>query len=183
MHGPKGGQGDVLITCRSGLLAESLVPSPIEITSFSVSESTGLLLKILNKCDASLEEVNAAKALSEKLGGLPLAIDVIGKNIRAARKFKTIADFLPFYEKNQHALRKRSERGMRDVTYSKDLATVWETAFESLNYEVNNNANPDTVKLMLLLCLVGPGAIPQWLFQVPISVYPEEWKFLNNNTR
>ena len=154
-----------------------------EITAFSVSDSTGFFLKILSKSNASLEEVNAANTLSEKLGGLPLATDVIGKNIKAARKFKTATDFLPFYKKSHQALGKRSNPGIRDVTYSKDLAIVWETVVESLNCGVNDNTNPDAANMMLLLCLVGPGAIPQWLFQVPSSIYPEEWEFFNNYSR
>jgi len=73
---PNVGKGSILITCRSEVLAESLTISPIEIPPFTTNESSALILQILNKSNhnISAEESAATKQLSEKLGGLALAI-------------------------------------------------------------------------------------------------------------
>ena len=180
---PNVGQGDLLITCRSELLAESLATSLIEIPTFSTDESTALILQILNKSDMSTEETEATHNLSEQLGGLPLAIDIIAKNIKSSRRFRSVTEFLPYYERNRRTLHKRPKRDIRDITYSKDLETVWQTAFQSLDPIENKDANPDAARLIQLLCFVAPEAIPQWLFQTEVANYPKEWEFLRDDTR
>lgn len=177
------GQGDFLITCRSELLAESLAISPIEIPTFSTSESTALILQILNKSAVGPEETEATNRLSEQLGGLALAIDIIAKNIKTLRRFKSVVNSLPHYEQNRRTIHKRPRRGIRDITYSKDLRTVWRTAFQSLDPAENEDANPNTARLIKLLCFVAPEAIPQWLFQAKVSEYQKEWEFLHDDTR
>ncbi|KAM0421250.1 hypothetical protein ACHAPT_010972 [Fusarium lateritium] len=89
-------EGKVLITCRNEFLAESAAMSSVEIPSFLTEESAALMLQILKKPNAMPEEVEAARSLSEQLGGLALAIDIIAKNIKVSRKFKTVTDFLSY---------------------------------------------------------------------------------------
>ncbi|RWA07908.1 hypothetical protein EKO27_g7190 [Xylaria grammica] len=173
---PKVGQGDVLITCRSELLAESTAMFPIEVTTFSTEESTSLIFQILNRSAVDSEEIQAAASLAEQLGGLALAIDIIAKSIKISRRFKNIGEFLPYYEENYRALRHR--RGIRDVTYFKDLNTVWETAFATINPEFNPDVNPDAIRLMEILCFIAPEAIPQSLFRADKTKCPESWRFL-----
>lgn len=156
---------------------------PIEVTKFSIDESTALIFQILNRPAANTEEIQAADALAEQLGGLALAIDIITKNIKTSRRFNSIAEFLPFYEQNRRALGKRHRRGIRDITYSKDLDTVWETAFATIDSNINPNANPDAVRLMDVLCFLAPEAIPQWLFQGNEENIPEHWQFLTDDER
>ncbi len=177
------GQGDMLITCRSELLAESLATSLLEIPVFSIDESTTLILQILNKSDTSADEIEATYKLSEQLGGLPLAIDIIAKNIKSFGRFRSVTEFLPYYEQNRRALYKRPRRDIRDITYSKDPEAVWQTAFQSFDSVENKDANPDAAQLMQLLCFIAPEAIPQSLFQAELAKYPKEWEFLLDGNR
>ncbi|KAI1108245.1 P-loop containing nucleoside triphosphate hydrolase protein [Nemania sp. NC0429] len=169
---PTVGSGDVLITCRSEPLAESIAMFPIEVTTFSTQESTSLIFQILNRTALNSEETQAADALAERLGGLALAIEIIAKNIKASRRFKSIEEFLPYYEEHCVALRKRHRRGICDLTYSKDIDTVWETVFATINPEANPDANTDAIRLMEILCFVAPEAIPQSLFQGDEKDFP-----------
>ena len=178
---PESGRGNVLVTCRSEFLAESVAASSIEIPTFSTDESTTLIFKILNKTDAGEDETLAANDLSEQLGGLALAIDIMSENIK--RRFQSVREFLPHYEQNRHSLHKLPEREVRDPTYSKDLDTVWRLAFESLDESVNPGANGDAARLLQLLCFVAPEAIPQWLFQTTVADCPAEWRFLYDDIR
>ncbi|KAI1130670.1 P-loop containing nucleoside triphosphate hydrolase protein [Nemania abortiva] len=172
------GYGDVLITCRSEELAKSIAPSPIEVTTFSTQEGTSFIFQVLSRKVFNSGERRAADSLVGRLGGLPLAIDIMAKNIKASRHFRDIGEFLPYYEKNCIALKERHRRIIRDVTYSKDFDTVGETIFVTINPEVNPDVNPDAVRLMEILCFVAPEAIPQSLFQGDKKDCPEKWHFL-----
>lgn len=179
---PKVGKGDILITCRSELLAESLEPSMaiVEVPPFSNDQTTQLILQILNKTPASVEqdELQATRLLSEQLGGLALAVDIVARNMKMSRRFKSVAEFLPYYEKNRRSMNKR--KGTRKLAYTKDLDTVWQIAFESLDTEVQLEA--DAAKLLSLLCFVAPEAIPE-VFQPEDFDFPEEWSLLGDETR
>ncbi|KAI0867246.1 P-loop containing nucleoside triphosphate hydrolase protein [Hypoxylon argillaceum] len=180
---PKSGHGDVLITCRSKPLAESIALLPIEVITFSTQESVLLIFQILNREAQNSAETKAAESLAKKLGGLALAIDIIVKNIKASCRFNNIADFLLYYEEHRLALGKRHRQGIRDITYPKDLDTVWETAFAIINPIDNPSANSDAMHLMEILCLVAPEEIPQFLFQAEKRDWQEGWDLLNDNER
>lgn len=155
---PSVGHGCILVTCRSELLANSdTIATPIEVPPFSPAQSTDMILHILNEKSVPEEEASAVSELSNKLGGLALAIDIIAKHINSSRRFKSVAEFLPYFEQNEKSAFKRSERGGRDAWYSKDVETVWQTAFGSLS--------DDAAQLLGILSCMGSEAIPQFLFQ------------------
>ncbi|KAI1171207.1 P-loop containing nucleoside triphosphate hydrolase protein [Nemania sp. FL0916] len=180
---PKVGRGDVLIICRSELLAESIAMFPMEVAALSTQESTSLIFQILDREAVNSEEAQAAASLAEQLGGIALAIDIMARYIKISRRFGTVGEFLPYYEANRRALRKTRRRGIRGVAYFKDLDTVWETAFATINPEANPGANADAMHLMEILCFVAPEAIPQSLFQVDEQEYPDNWHFLINDEK
>lgn len=179
---PKVGQGDILITCRSELLAESLETSmaTIEVLPFSTDETTQLILQILDKTPASVkrDEMQATRTLSEQLGGLALAVDIVARNMKTSHRFKSVVDFLSYYEKNRLSMDKR--KVPHGLGYTKDLDTAWEIAFASLDTEVQPEA--DAAKLLRLLCFMAPEAIPE-LFQPEELMFPEEWSLLNDGGR
>ncbi|KAL8647404.1 MAG: hypothetical protein Q9210_005582 [Variospora velana] len=93
---PRTGNGSILVTCRSEILAASPAAVTIEIPAFTIDKSGELIINIMNRKNASEDENLAAHELSEKLGGLALAIDIVTKQIKTRKRFKTIRDFLPF---------------------------------------------------------------------------------------
>ncbi|KAI9671547.1 MAG: hypothetical protein M1817_003599 [Caeruleum heppii] len=171
---PTTGTGTILVTCRSELLAASPATVAIEVPTFTGQESGELMLKILNRTDAGLDEVLAARELSAKLGGLALAIDIIAKQIKVRKRFKSVREFLPYYDEHRRMLQKRPKRGIFDPYYAKDIDTVWQTAFEHLT--------PDAAHLMALFCFLAPEAIPQWLMESKGDL-PEPWCFLSDPER
>jgi hypothetical protein len=150
-------------------LAATPAAASIEVPTFTVDESSELMLQILNWQDISLDEVEASRDLSEKLGGLALVLDIIAKQVRTRKK--SIREFLPYYDEHHRTLHKRPKRGIIDPYYDKDLLTVWRPAFEDLSL--------DSAKLISLLCFVAPESIPQWLLIQEMTL-PEEWMFLSN---
>ena len=128
-------------------------------------------MNIINRKASTEDEVMAAHELSEKLGGLALAIDIVTKQIKTPKRFKTIRDFLPYYDQNHRTLHKRPKTGIVDPYYSKDIDTIWHTAFENLS--------PDAALLMSLFCFTAPEGIPQWILE-PKGEMPPGWEFLSH---
>ncbi|KAL9612957.1 MAG: hypothetical protein Q9167_002486 [Letrouitia subvulpina] len=119
---PVTGAGNILITCQSEPLAESLAATSIEIPTFNKEESGERILRILNRKNISQDDVSAAQELSEKLGGLALLLDIVAKRIKVTKRFKNVRDFLPYYEEHYRVLNKRL--GIVDPYYSKDGHTL-----------------------------------------------------------
>ena len=168
---PRTGNTSILITCRSKILAASPAAVAIEVPTFSKDEGSKLVLNIVNRKNADEDEDLAAHELSEKLGGLALAIDIVAEQINTPKRFKTIREFLPYYDQHYRDLHKRPKIGVFDPYYSKDIHTVWQTAFDHLQ--------ADAAWLMSLFCFMVPEDIPQCILE-PKSDMSQEWKFLSN---
>lgn len=155
---PRFGNGKILVTCRSDILADSdTIARSVEVPPFTVAESTDMILHILNKQGASEEETQATSEISKRLGGLALPIDIIARRIKISRRFKSIMDFLSYLERN-HSVLGRPEQTDLDIYDSKDLESVWSSIFEGVN--------DDATELLQILCFMGPEAIPEALFQI-----------------
>ncbi|KAH6847115.1 P-loop containing nucleoside triphosphate hydrolase protein [Chaetomium sp. MPI-CAGE-AT-0009] len=155
---PTVGRGKILVTCRSGLLAESgPVATSIEVPIFTVAQSTELILQILNNKSAATYEVAATNRLSAKLGGLALAVDIIAKQIKFSRHFTSVSDYYPEYlGPNQSSLLKRLRHQNGDLWYSKTFNKLWQTAFDNLT--------KDASEMLGILCFMSREDIPKDLF-------------------
>ncbi|KAL6692957.1 P-loop containing nucleoside triphosphate hydrolase protein [Trichoderma pleuroticola] len=102
---PTVGQGRILITCRSEILAGAgVIARSFEVPPFTLSESTQMILQITEQCEAPETEVQAAKELSGELDGLALAIDITAKHIKNSRRFRSIQDFIPVEDSKDELL-------------------------------------------------------------------------------
>ncbi|KAK0753794.1 hypothetical protein B0T18DRAFT_434388 [Schizothecium vesticola] len=158
---PTVGHGKILVTCRSMFVAEAdTIAQAIEVPAFTVPETTEMIHKILKRSTlgngGQLEE-NATDRLSSKLGGLPLAIDIVAKQIKLSRRFKSVAEYLSYIEDNQDSALQQPKRGGADPSYPRDMHNLWQPTFDELN--------EDAAELMGILCFMGPEAIPMFLFR------------------
>ncbi|KAK0710559.1 hypothetical protein B0T21DRAFT_297995 [Apiosordaria backusii] len=154
---PTVGNGRILVTCRSIFVAEAdTIARSIEVPVFTVPKTAQMIHRILNKRSApwSQLERDATNRLSSKLGGLALAIDIVAKQIKLSQRFKSVAEYVPYYEQNQEATMKRPKRGGGDPWYPRDLHNLWQPAFDNLS--------EDAAELMGILCFLGPEAIPSF---------------------
>ncbi|KAK1755394.1 P-loop containing nucleoside triphosphate hydrolase protein, partial [Echria macrotheca] len=159
---PTVGHGKILVTCRSMFVAEAdSIAEATEVPALTVPETTEMIYKILKRLTVGLNggqlEEDATNRLSSKLGGLPLAIDIVAKQIKLSRWFKSVAEYLPYFEDNQESALKRPKRGGADPWCPRDLHNLWQPAFDNLN--------EDAAELMGILCFMGPEAIPMFLFR------------------
>lgn len=156
-----------MVTCRSELLAASPAYEQVEILPFTVQESGQLLLNLANKRNSSDDELKAAEEIASLLDGLALALDVTARHILV--KKKTVRQFVEYFKENRPALRQPPKYSPKNRYYSKNLDTVWQTAFMNLGDEAG--------KLLSLTCFFAPDGIPRELLnrKVPQAA---RWAFL-----
>ncbi|KAK3291921.1 P-loop containing nucleoside triphosphate hydrolase protein [Chaetomium fimeti] len=155
---PTVGRGRILVTYRGQLLAESgPAATLLEVPAFTITQSTELILRILDEDPAMADEVKATNELSAKLGGLPLAVDAIAKQIKTSRQFRSVAEYLPYFEQNESSALKSPRRWTSNFWYLKNLDGLWQSDFDKLD----ENAS----RLLGILCFMSPESIPMFLFQ------------------
>ncbi|UKZ49079.1 hypothetical protein TrVGV298_003318 [Trichoderma virens] len=118
-----------------------------------------MILRITEQCEAPETEIQAAREISDELGGLALAIDITAKQIKNSRRFRSVQDFIPYLRRNPKAgyTRLKHSKGQDDYWYPHDLDNIWRIAFQNLS--------EDAAVLMNLICILSPESIPQYLFQ------------------
>lgn len=166
-HWPKSGSGQVLVTCRSELIAAPPAAHQLEVKPFDNLEASELLLRLAGRLTADDSERNSAEEIASLLGGLPLGIDIIARQIRV--KKKSMQEFLPYFKNNKPSLRIPPRYAPGNPYYSKNLATVWQTAFEGLSDEANN--------LLSIITFIAADGIPRLLLN-PTREVENTWSFL-----
>ena len=152
---PKIGCGSILVTCRSGIMADSIADSQLEIPTLAKSEGSALMLKRLGKIRPSEEEKLLAEDFSGILGGLALAIDVMSRHMRARQE--SLQEFLPYYKYHRRQLHKKPSGNIMNIAYDGDLESLWSISFDRLKEE--------TLETFEILCMFAPDKIPLDLFR------------------
>lgn len=107
-----------------------------------------LLRAIGGPVSPSPEEIQDARAISQALGGLPLALTQIGGFI--AQRRMRLKDFLPLYERNRPRIDARKPAG---TDYEHTLSTVWDMSFAKLS--------EDSTSLLKIMALLEPDGISE----------------------
>jgi hypothetical protein len=154
---PYGLRGAVLVTSKHPMLASDLTGEAIEVSKFSDEEGSVFLQKLLARKEYSSAELESAALLSHELGGLPLALQLMGKRVKS--QGGKIGRFLDSYRRNPGRLHKESSKGATDIFYDKTLATAWSASFSPLVDDA------DSLTLMSIMSCLGPEHIPKALFE------------------
>ena len=166
---PSTGHGQIVVTCRSELVAASPAAGAVEIPPFTREEGGTLLLRLARKTEVTDDDRSAAEELSEMLGGLALAIEITASQIFV--KKKSMKQFLPYFKKHKQSLRAPPRYAPTNPYYSQTLKTVWQTAFESLD---ENSSH-----LLGLVCFFAPDDIPRGIINTDDPI-PGTWPFLTD---
>ncbi len=152
---PLDGPGHLLLTTRDASSIRLAEPVPVEQMS---SEEGGELL--LHRASLLSQDVpfdgaeraarEDALALSERLGGLPLALDQAGAFI--AETAVSPAEYLRFYEAEGHRLRERSNELADHIS----VTTTFSVAFARVE-----RLDPAAADLLRLCAFLAPDAIPE----------------------
>ncbi|KAH8587395.1 P-loop containing nucleoside triphosphate hydrolase protein [Bisporella sp. PMI_857] len=121
---PTAGHSNIIVTCRSKFQVGLLVNKLIEVPTFTAQEGGDFILKRLGQRVTTGEDIKYSQRLSERLGGLALALEIAGKQIKHRKK--SVEQFLPFYNRNRQILNKEPTRGSKNPYCDRDLDSVWE---------------------------------------------------------
>ena len=137
----------------------------VEAPLLTDEEGGELILKISNKKEPQEDDIMVARELSNRLGGLPLAVDIIARLYKAREHSLSSRHFLSYYNDQLRALDKQAEFAMLSANYPEDSFihwtknnnTLWETVFAEITSEA--------ALWMSMICYMAPQNIPQWMLQ------------------
>jgi hypothetical protein len=138
---PPAGNGRVLITSQSAVWAPG---QAVEIPVLGIEVAAGFMVNRTGDPDRQ-----AAAALAEELGGLPLALEQAAAYIQATGA--TLAGYLSLFQDREADLLARGET----AAHPADLATTLGLALSRLGEE-----NPSAVGLLRLLSCLAPEPVP-----------------------
>jgi hypothetical protein len=138
---PPAGNGRVLITSRDALWPEG---EAVQVPVLDVDAAAGFLVDRAGDPDEQ-----AARALAEELGGLPLALEQAAAYTQASGG--SLAGYLALFQQRRGDLPTRGESS----GYPATVATTWALAFDHLEQSA-----PAAAGLLRLLAHCAPEAIP-----------------------
>ncbi|KAN0116792.1 hypothetical protein V8E51_002769 [Hyaloscypha variabilis] len=150
---PRSGFGSVLVTSRDPSIGVQIYPSSDRtiLGSLPVEDAISLLKRLTWNEDGAQDVDNAAKAIAERLEGLPLAIDQIGSVI--IRRRLSLPEFVQDYVRASGFHKLYNERRITNG-YEHSLGSVW--AFDSLEEE-----DKPAFSLLSVLSMLDPACIQE----------------------
>ncbi len=151
--------GHLLLTTRARALGG--LAQCIELTTFSPQQGALFLLRRSGRlapqaplAQASSDECAQALAISQELGGLPLALDQAGAYLEETGT--GLAGYLPIFQQRRAELLRQRRSLLKD--HPDPVATTWSLAFERVAAK-----NPAAADLLRLCAWLAPDAIPEEL--------------------
>ena len=149
---PRAMQGSVLVTTRNNEVAIDPCDKGIEVPVFGPDEGSQFLLDLVDRGKYSKDEKDAAKELSESLGGLPLALNLMAQQIKLGRK--KVRQLRDDYQRDP---RKHHRTRIKNFTYAHSLETVFRASFALLT--------PEAFAILGPMSFISPDGVPEALFQ------------------
>ncbi|KUM64147.1 hypothetical protein ACN42_g2951 [Penicillium freii] len=140
-------------------------PSGLDLGPLSQQDSLSLFNHLTTTSNEP--EVDAARQISDALGGIPLAISQMAGIIR--RQDLKLSEFLMDHE--EHASLYGTKFDTNLVTYRHSLSTVW--AFGKLK--------PQSQQLLELISFLDPDSIGEDLLEVSVEILSEGTPFKKSN--
>jgi hypothetical protein len=125
---PANSQGSILLTTRDPSAVHSPAFTGFQVLPFDDTTGSEVLLNLLGLDPNSSGNQAKAKAVTEALGGLPLALNQISGFIVQRRL--PLQDCLPLYQRNAVKIDAR-KTGLN--SYEHTLSTVWEMSVAKLS--------------------------------------------------
>src|ERR1019366_6873628 len=160
---PQIGQGHILFTTRAhsfGEIAQRLDIRKMEpeTGALLLLRRANILLPKISLDNATLEDRGTALEISQKLDGLPLALDQAGAYIKETPC--SLSEYLSRYQIRHQELLQIRGNEIQDY-YPATVATTWSLSFEKV-YQIN----PAAAELLNLCAFLAPDAIPEEIFTI-----------------
>ena len=154
---PRNNRGHVLITSRAQMFDSLGMARPLEMPPLSTEEAVAFLIARTGKEKASDDETDAARELSDELGGLPLALEQAAAYILQLRM--PLRRYLELYRTQGVPLIEKKHPVAADYHREADVppsvATTW-----LLNFEQVKKNSPAAADLLTVSSFLAPDEIP-----------------------
>ena len=147
--------GSVLITSRKENITVEMPIVSEEVGPFEGSEGSEFLMTILNQENMQDQDIKSVQELCYEMGGLPLALTVVGKHILI--KKMPVAGYHRLWRDSPTRSYERLGGLILDQ-YPYSLSKAWTMSFKSLK-DGEGHAS-----LFSILCFLGPDDIPSETF-------------------
>ncbi|CAI7656962.1 unnamed protein product [Penicillium viridicatum] len=164
------GSGSILVTSRDPSSKDMFTrrPSGLDLGPLSQQDSLSLFNHLTTTSNEP--EVDAARQISDTLGGIPLAISQMAGIIR--RQDLKLSEFLELYmDHEEHASLYGTKFDTNLVPYRHTLSTVW--AFGKLK--------PQSQQLLELISFLDPDSIGEDLLEASVGILSEGTPFKKSN--
>ncbi len=141
---PQGHAGHIILTSRDPNWRGAAAPVPV--SAFEAPEAAAFLIKRTGRIDQ-----DAAAALSNELGYLPLALEQAAAYVEATGR--TLGEYLDLYRHHRLQL---LERGTPSTDYPDTVRSTWLLSFEQVKA-----ASPAGADLLTLCAFLAPDALPR----------------------
>ncbi|GFF29222.1 Pfs and NB-ARC domain protein [Aspergillus lentulus] len=159
---PSCNHGHVLLTTLSPYLHTRLGYPGMHVRGVDEDAGAQILLRCAGVEEPDSPPVETAKAISRKVGGVPLALEQAGSFLRCG--LYSLQEFNRRFQEQFAKLTFKTPLYNCIGVYEKRHA-LW-TAFEKL-YDAAGQRSPDSIKLLHLAVFLGPGLIPASLIMYP----------------
>ncbi|GFG06925.1 hypothetical protein CNMCM6936_003658 [Aspergillus lentulus] len=159
---PSCNHGHVLLTTLSPYLHTRLGYPGMHVRGVDEDAGAQILLRCAGVEEPDSPTVETAKAISRKVGGVPLALEQAGSFLRCG--LYSLQEFNRRFQEQFAKLTFKTPLYNCIGVYEKRHA-LW-TAFEKL-YDAAGQRSPDSIKLLHLAVFLGPGLIPASLIMYP----------------
>jgi hypothetical protein len=151
---PNSGPGSIIVTSNNPTKREEgFAQHGLHIREFSDDIGAKFLLSLLDEPnDLGAEDIQAAHALAQLYGGLPLALRQAASFMRSKRCSPT--QFLAIYKSRFAEI-----EAFRVPNYQKTMVDVWSMSISTLS--------SDSLVLLDVLALLDPDSVPSELFHSP----------------
>lgn len=167
---PKAGRGHILFTTRAQSLGG--LASRLDVQKMEPEVGALLLLRRAGVISASAfldaatgEDQQLACLVSQKLDGLPLALDQAGAYIEQYRQETSasvqasLQNYLSLYQEHRQELLSKRDNSDEHSPYGSSTASVATTW--SLSFAKVSSADPAAAELLCLCAFLAPDAIPE----------------------
>jgi len=144
-------QGHILITSRADRFDMLNIAAPARLEVLPPDDALAFLLKRAECKNPGEAQINAARAVAERLGSSPLALEQAGAFVLARRC--SFTDYLAEYEKKGVAL--LGEQGPIAGDYHKTVLTTW-----AVNFAQVEKKSPASAELLRVCAFLAPESIP-----------------------
>ncbi|KAL6922993.1 hypothetical protein FSST1_000267 [Fusarium sambucinum] len=153
---PSGLSGSILVTTRNKTLAKEFTESQVSIPPFEPLDARRFLLQYRTSgTEPTCQEDNAANIISQRLGNLPLALDLIRHHVSASGS--SYKDFLKYYgEPSELFLYHRLSSTWKNEWYHQNLFATYTLGMQKLT----NKA----VDMIHVLAILDVSCIPLSIF-------------------